>query len=415
MLSARKKKRCPRTKEQRKININLTDIKYDSTCITLKLPIAMSCDICKGKMEAMCGMMKKSSRAPKRYRDISQRWNCQQLWLTKYGEHDRNASTVQKHVSVRNYLNISQEVVLDYKTLSLNYGKIQITSQKTNTAIAASTMCHSHPPSKRQKRREDKSNTLTNDSRELVHLSTNMLVREIVATKLNEMVESVEEERKKKEETIPPYPPPVQPTNEEVAPVTVLVPVVSPCKKTTANNTITSNASNLLDTFLKYTYPQNYKSITKAEVSWWSCSRKCPARAATMHWRTRYNLSHLKRFMQIISNNNPEYCSFLIKLFVNSDGKLRESMKDKESESNKIINAIKAFVTNLSKSGCKKKTDKEAIQVILTACTNQLEPTTNKNIVRNAIGMSKKTFMVARKLFSTLIDLPNLCMITTYK
>ena len=92
-------------------------------------------------------------------------------------------------------------------------------------------MCHSHPPSTRQKRREDKSNTLTNDSRELVHLSTNMLVREIVATKLNEMVESVEEERKKKEGKIPPYPPLVQPTNEEVAPVTVLVPVVSPCKK----------------------------------------------------------------------------------------------------------------------------------------------------------------------------------------
>ena len=71
-------------------------------------------------------------------------------------------------------------------------------------------------------------------------------------------------------------------------------------------------------------------------------------------------------------------------------------MKDKESESNKIINAIKALVTNLSKSGCKKKTDKEALQVILTACTNHLE-STNKNKDRDAIGMSKKTFYGSKK------------------
>ena len=54
-------------------------------------------------------------------------------------------------------------------------------------------------------------------------------------------------------------------------------------------------------------------------------------------------------------------------------------------------------MTNLSKSGCKKKTDKEALQVILTACTNQLEPK-NKNIVHNAIGMSKKTFYGSKKV-----------------
>ena len=67
-------------------------------------------------------MRKKSSRAPKRFRDILQRWSCQQLWLTKYGEDSRKDSTVQKHVRIRHYLNISQEVVLDYKSISLNYG-----------------------------------------------------------------------------------------------------------------------------------------------------------------------------------------------------------------------------------------------------------------------------------------------------
>ena len=224
----------------------------------------MSCDNCEGKIEAMCGMRKKSSRAPKRFRDISQRWSCQQLWLTKYGEDSRKDSTVQKHVRIRHYLNISQEVVLDYKSISLNYGNNSDSITKTSKTIAASTTCHSNPPSKRLKRREDKSNTLTNDSGEL-HLSTNMLVREIVATKLDEMVKSVEE-RKKKVETMPPYPPPVQPTNEEVAPVTVSVPVLdSPDKQPTANNTITSNASELLDTFLKYTYPRNHKSFMTAK------------------------------------------------------------------------------------------------------------------------------------------------------
>ena len=60
MLSATKRKRRPQTKEERNIDINWTDIIYDSTCISLKLPIIMSCDNWKGKMEAMCVMIKKA-------------------------------------------------------------------------------------------------------------------------------------------------------------------------------------------------------------------------------------------------------------------------------------------------------------------------------------------------------------------
>ena len=109
MLTATKRKRHPETKEQRKIDINLTNIKYDSTCISLKLPITMSCDNCKGKMKFMCRMMKKSSRAPKIFCDILQRWNFHQLRLTTYGKDNRTASTVQKHVRIINYLNIPQK------------------------------------------------------------------------------------------------------------------------------------------------------------------------------------------------------------------------------------------------------------------------------------------------------------------
>ena len=41
------------------INIDLLEIKYDSTCISLSLPLDMSCNVCRPKMEATIGLTKK--------------------------------------------------------------------------------------------------------------------------------------------------------------------------------------------------------------------------------------------------------------------------------------------------------------------------------------------------------------------
>ena len=87
-------------------------------------------------------------------------------------------------------------------------------ARKRASKMLTATKCNSDLPLKRKKR-EGKSNTL----------STDILIKEIIETKLIEMVNSVEEKFK----CGPPHPPPEQRTNEQVAPVTVLVPAaVSP-------------------------------------------------------------------------------------------------------------------------------------------------------------------------------------------
>ena len=41
------------------INIDLSEIKYDSTCTSIALPFDMSCDVCRPKMKAATGLTKK--------------------------------------------------------------------------------------------------------------------------------------------------------------------------------------------------------------------------------------------------------------------------------------------------------------------------------------------------------------------
>ena len=79
----------------------------------------MSCDICKPKLEAESGTSKKiSQKRDMRFQDFAtDRWKCQQLWLSKHGEKNCTSATVQKHVEITNYLNILQDVVLEYESL----------------------------------------------------------------------------------------------------------------------------------------------------------------------------------------------------------------------------------------------------------------------------------------------------------
>ena len=100
----------------------------------------------------------------------------------------------------------------------------------------------------------------------------------------------------------------------------------------------------------------------------------------------------LLKYMQVITGNNAENCSLLLKTVINSDEKLREFMKDEVSLNGEVVESIKGFINKLSAGGCRQKEEKEALQVILTACTDGLGTTTNKNNVRRAIGISKGTF-----------------------
>ena len=52
----------------------------------------------------------------KRSREFnSDRWKCQQLWQSKFRTEKRQVATVRKHAWVRNYLNIEQEVIINYQ------------------------------------------------------------------------------------------------------------------------------------------------------------------------------------------------------------------------------------------------------------------------------------------------------------
>ena len=107
----------------------------------------------------------------------------------------------------------------------------------------------------------------------------------------------------------------------------------------------------LLDAFLQRVYPRNFAAVGNAPP--WSCDQL--ERAETMNWRTRNNLRLLNTFLQVVSNNNPEHCTFLLKSFINSNTMFRELMKENENEKYEVVKSIKSFVTKLSDGGCKEK------------------------------------------------------------
>ena len=69
------------------------------------------------------------------------------------------------------------------------------------------------------------------------------------------------------------------------------------------------------------------------------------------------------------------------------------------SECALIVKSIKAFVQDKLRTskGCYKKDDREAMMAVLTACTSNLGILTNKNNIREAIGMSKQLFYTSIK------------------
>ena len=89
----------PSRRMQKCIHIDLTSIKYESTCVTLNMPLEFACDNCQNKIEAASGMSKKSSSVAKQMRDYRHdRWRCQQLWQSKYGQNIQTTAIIRKHI-----------------------------------------------------------------------------------------------------------------------------------------------------------------------------------------------------------------------------------------------------------------------------------------------------------------------------
>ena len=154
----------PSQRMQKCIHIDLSSIKYDSTCVTLNMPLEFACDNCKSKIESKIGISKKSSNVSKRLRHFKHdRWRCQQLWQSKYGDKTQTTATVRKHIWTQNYLNIKQDVKIDYtshqyknikkKETDLNYKTNNITSAPIDEPSLYATdkkqLPNPRPPSRR--------------------------------------------------------------------------------------------------------------------------------------------------------------------------------------------------------------------------------------------------------------------------
>ena len=92
----------------------VSDVKYNSTCLSLDLPLSLCCDVsCHPYLESQSGLLKKSSHGSKRFRDLSDRRRCKQPWASVHNNAYKTTSTLRNYVRVRNYMQIDCDVSLD--------------------------------------------------------------------------------------------------------------------------------------------------------------------------------------------------------------------------------------------------------------------------------------------------------------
>ena len=85
--------------------IALSQVKITSTCLELGLARDLCCDVCKVKIDAQCGLAKRSSEKIKRYRDYAENSvsKCKQPWDEKYGTNKCTKATNKKFFRVRKF------------------------------------------------------------------------------------------------------------------------------------------------------------------------------------------------------------------------------------------------------------------------------------------------------------------------
>ena len=88
----------------------LADIKSYSTCLTLELPPSLCCDRCLSKADPLIN----KRQSNKRFRNLSERRRCLQLWESKHNKESRTTATLLMHNKIRSYLKIGKDVIIDY-------------------------------------------------------------------------------------------------------------------------------------------------------------------------------------------------------------------------------------------------------------------------------------------------------------
>ena len=108
-MSQRRKSRSARLNRK---PIDLSEICYDSTCITLNIPQSMACLKCEPKM---CIHTKRGRQQKALERLKDDRNKCDQIWLTKVATNQKcSTSKIIRHNEVRAYLGIESDVILEF-------------------------------------------------------------------------------------------------------------------------------------------------------------------------------------------------------------------------------------------------------------------------------------------------------------
>lgn len=93
------------------LHINLSNIKYDSTCITLCLPTHLACRAC---MKDACVHTHTRKKRKSSQRQKNPRNRCQQYWTTKWTQGPlATTAHLATHNRVRGYLGIEKDVILE--------------------------------------------------------------------------------------------------------------------------------------------------------------------------------------------------------------------------------------------------------------------------------------------------------------
>lgn len=139
-------------------SILVSDIKYDSTCVTLNLPLCLACDNCKPKLDVLSN--KRKIKNKKKERNKSERRRCLQYWLSKWSIGPLATSAhVLTYRLVRKYLQIEPDLLIQFDcaydnenknnninnnttTTNIKYKCITDTSLYNTTSTATDTTTH---------------------------------------------------------------------------------------------------------------------------------------------------------------------------------------------------------------------------------------------------------------------------------
>ena len=136
------KRSRPTRRAARAIDIDLSDIRHDTTCINIVpggLPLSIACEVYHPKLDIHT---KKSSQKSKKQRHKHLTNKCKQFWMSKWS--NGNIGPLKKHNFTRGFLNINQDVEIQFEEANKSNSNL-ISMQKINeTEEGMSSNCSEH-------------------------------------------------------------------------------------------------------------------------------------------------------------------------------------------------------------------------------------------------------------------------------